>query len=252
MSEAQSHIDLIERIRTADPARSLLVDPDQLQVLLAAATIEPHQRRRPARWALIAGGLAAVVAFGVATPAIADGVHHFLAQTGWIGTSPNPVGIGKSTASSESTESDQSEWISTSASDFVSFSVSVFPQQITLPAQYDPSKFARVVAVAQQAGFPTAGLVQTTAIQANYETVARCAWIDEWLSATNSNNTPRADAAAAILTSSATWPATVATDGGNIVSSLQAVAAAATAGNRTPVIQEQSANCAPIPAGATR
>jgi len=251
VSESQSQVDLIERFRESDPARSLRVDPDQLQALLSAATTEP-QRRRPARWALIAGGLAAVVAFGVASPAIADGVHQFLAQTGWIGTSPNPARVAQPPAVGESTESDQSEWISTSASDFVTFSVSVFPQQITLPARYDQAKFATVVAAAQQAGFPSAGVIQTTAIQDNYETVARCAWIDEWLSAFNSNDTAKATAAAAVLRSSATWPATVATDGGNIVSTLHAVAAAATSSDRGPVLQQQSANCAPIPAGATR
>lgn len=252
MSEPQSHVDLIDRFRESDPARSLWVDPDQLQALLSAATAEPHQRRRPARWTLIAGGLAAVVAFGVTSPAIAQGAHHFLAETGWIGTSPNPARVGQPPAAGESTESTQSEWISTSASDFVTFSVSVFPQQITLPAQYDQAKFATVVAAAQQGGFPSAGVIQITAIQNNYETVARCAWIGEWLSATNDGDRTRANAAAAVLTASTTWPATVATDGGNIASTLQAVAGAAIAGNRIPVLQQQSANCAPIPAGANR
>jgi hypothetical protein len=244
---------LWRRLREADPAATLRSQPDSLSLLLRDSIDEAMPRRT--RMAVVVGGLITLSALGVASPAIADGIHEFLAQTGWIGASPNPAGVdGRpvQTPTQPNTESDDSEWIEVGAPDFVTFSVTRFPGAITLPANYDPHAFATVVATQQQAGFPAGGVVQVTGIQANYETVARCAWIEEWLAADSGGDRTRRDAAAAVILKSATWPATVSSDGGGIVDFFTTLGHAAAAGDRQSVQREKDINCAPIPAGVTR
>lgn len=218
MSERLGDAAMLERVRRGDPAAGLMADPESLALLLRE-TKAPAVRRRNFRRVVFAGVLAAVLAFGAATPAVAGVVNHFLAQTGWVGASPNPpkADVIKTQNSEGSTEADRSEWIDVTASDFVPFSVSVFPSEITLPPAYSIDKFASVVAAAQKQSFPGGGVIQVTGIQANYETVARCVWIAEWLAADERHDAVSAADAAKTLTASATWPATVASDGGGSV-----------------------------------
>lgn len=236
---------LILRIRRADPARSVDAGEGSLRLLLGDSIAAAGRPRRRAPW--VAGALLAVLALGAATPAIADGVRQFVAQTGWIGTSPNPPGVGVGNA--PSTESDDTEWIDALAPDFVDYAVSVLPVEIGLPPAYDLAAFARVVATEQQAALPGGGYMQVTNVQRNYETRARCIWIDDWLTAETAGDDARADAAAAVLETASDWPATVATDGGGIVDSNREVAAAAASGDRSPVKREYDINCPPVPDG---
>jgi len=244
------HVDdpLLERVRQHDPARGLRSSENELRLLLTwSIAVERAPRRRGP---VVVGLLLALLALGVATPAIAAGVRAFIAQTGWIGTSPNPPGVGVGNA--QDTESDDSEWIDTLAPDFVDFAVSELPVEISLPPAYDLAAFARIVATDQQSSLPGGGYMQLTNVQHNYETHARCLWIDDWLDADSARDPQRADAAAAVLTASATWPATVASDGGGIVDSYRAIADAARAGERGPVAAEFEINCPPMPDGISR
>lgn len=252
MCERVSDSATLEQIRREDPAADLVIDPDSFGLLLRE-TEAPAARGRILRRIVVASVLAAILAFGAASPAIAGAVQRFLSQTGWVGTSPNSPGtdVVKPSADESSTEADHSEWIDVTATDFVPFSVSVFPSEITLPSEYSVDKFASVVATAQKRSFPGAGVIQVTGIQANYESVARCVWIDEWLAAEGSHDVGRATKAAKVLTASATWPATVATDGGGMVEFYTALADAATRGDSAPLVKEQKINCASIPVGVT-
>ena len=89
--------DVIIFVRSVDPAAHLNIDDQQLSVLLlgsieSASSSKTHnvpaRLRRPKKLVWFAGSLSAVLAFGIASPAIADGARR-IAQTGWFG-SPNP------------------------------------------------------------------------------------------------------------------------------------------------------------------
>ena len=88
------HVDdpLLERVRQHDPARGLRSSENELRLLLTRSIAVERAPRR--RGPVVVGLLLALLALGVATPAIAAGVRAFIAQTGWIGTSPNPPGVG--------------------------------------------------------------------------------------------------------------------------------------------------------------
>jgi hypothetical protein len=240
---------LLATLVEADPARGLAPDAALLGSLLRGSIAAAPRARR--RWPWVAGGIAAVFALGVASPAIAHTIRH-LAQTGWF-ASPNPPGTDLAPEPTfTNTESDNSEWLDVAAPDFVDYSVSIYPAYITLPSQYDPAAFARVLAEADQKSYPGPGYVQATGVIQHYEYVARCAWDAEWLADYDAGNQPGMDAAAQVLTTAAHWPATVSTDGGNVVSYFSEIASAATAGDHDAVAQEQVTGCAPIPVGALR
>jgi hypothetical protein len=234
--------DVINAIRAADPARTLEPDAHAMHELLHA--VSTQRRWRPVA---LSAAIAGALALGAASPAIAHGVHTFLAQTGWFGSSPNPPGVGVQggdTPDGTNTESDDSEWIMTDAADYVDYSVSVFPDYITLPAQYDRDAFARAIAISQQAGYPEPGLVQTTSIVQTYELYAYCAALDDWLDTSAASDV-------AILTAGVRWPATISTDiDGVVPAMLGSVATAAREGNRDAVLHYQRTNCPSIPASA--
>jgi hypothetical protein len=242
--------ELLARLRSADPALGQELDRARVARVLVEATATSRSRRRPG-WRVWFGAII-VAALGVAglTPAVATGVHHFLSETGWFGD-PNPpqTSIAPDSAG-PSTEQDSSEYIDTGRSDFVAYAVSVFPSYITLPRGYTTAQFATSVATAIRP--PARGFMQKTGIVDDFETYARCTWMSEWMSADDAHSPSRLAAAAAVLTNSATWPATVSTDGGGIVAGFETVAHAAAAGNRGPVAHEYTLNCPTMSAEAAK
>lgn len=204
----------------ADPARDVSVRPEDARRIVRAATARPPRRR----WIFPAAAIAVVCAVGIPGAAVASG---YLARTGWFG-SPNP-GSPEGTRP-VGTEADGSEWIDTSAADYGDYAVTLWPAYATLPSGYDTAAFARAIA----ADAPE-GLRQVTGIRSEFEQNARCAWRAEWLDADALGDAARAAIAARTLTEAATWPATVASDGGGIVEEERAVAGAATAGDRAGV-----------------
>lgn len=223
------------RLATADPARALQVSTGSLDRLLPAA-INRAESSHPRRRLLAAGvAVAAVVTVGVTTPAFAE-VSHFIAETGWFG-SPNPGG-----SDTNSSEYDHSEWIDSSKSDFVKYAVSVSPTSLPLPAGYDANTWAATSAEHLQGH----GLMQTVNIQRRYEAGARCFWVDAWTSADRAGDAPAAASAAKRLAQSATWPATVSTDGGGVVKSLKQLASNAASGERRAVTAQTADECSPF------
>jgi hypothetical protein len=213
----------------------------------AASTV---RRRTPTRLRIwIAVALAGALSLGAVSPALADGIRHYLAQTGWF-TSPNPPDVGTSSSKVKSTESDNSEWVDTGRSDFVAYAASIFPAYISLPKGYERVTYA--AAVAQSIRPPARGYMQTTGIAADFETFSRCAWMSTWISADKAGDHTGMRAAATVLSRSAMWPATVSTDGGGIVSGYQAVARAAAAGDAGPVAHEYTLNCPAQPSGQSK
>jgi hypothetical protein len=238
--------ELFARLKKVDSASTLVPDEKQMMSALASATVGPRKTRsRVFFWVAIL--VAGVLTAGAVSPAVADGVHHYFAQTGWFG-SPNPPGVGAPPA--KTTESDSSEWINTSRSDFVAYSASIFPSYISLPVGYDRDVYAS--AVAKTIRPPQGGLMQATGIIDDFETYSRCVWMQTWLAADSSHDTATMKAAASVLTASATWPATVTTDGGGMVTGFEAVASGASRGDPTPVQHEYSLNCPVQPVGKTR
>ncbi|MFT4213859.1 MAG: hypothetical protein QM622_03680 [Microbacterium sp.] len=74
-----------------------------------------------------------------------------------------------------------------------------------------------------------------TGIVGEFEQYARCAWRAEWLAADDAGDTARETTAASTLRAAASWPATVASDGGGLVAGELAVANAAIADDRASV-----------------
>jgi hypothetical protein len=237
---------LLERLQATDPAMGFVPNEHRMAAVLSAASTARRQtsNRRLRVWFAVA--LAGVLTIGAVTPAVADGIHHYLAQTGWF-TSPNPPGVGASSSNAKSTESDNSEWIDTSRIDFDSYAASIFPAYIPLPSGFDRTDYATAVANAIRP--PARGYMQATGIAADFETYSRCVWMSAWVTADRNRNEAGRRAAASVLTTSATWPATVSTDGGGMVSGFQIVALAAVAGNPGPVEREYALNCPTQPTG---
>lgn len=210
---------------------SFLVDTERLATVSSATVLgEPRRTRRPpAVW--IAIGLASLLGLGLAAPALADGFRQ-LAQTGRYG----PV----------TTESDESEWIDSSAADFADYASSIYPDWLPLPAGLSVEVF-RTESIDQLATM--VGESQESAILSTFEHNARCLWADEWLQANDAGDDATADAAALVLAESVGWPATVDIAGGGFLEHLTEVADAATNGDRTIVSYHLESDCASMPVG---
>ncbi|ONI65828.1 hypothetical protein CSIV_06080 [Microbacterium sp. CSI-V] len=207
-------------LAAADPARDVSLSDADVRRIVRAATAQSRRRR----WILATVTIAVVCAIGIPGAAVASG---YLARTGWFG-SPQP-GSPEGTRPI-GTEADGSEWIDASAPDYGDYAVTLWPAYAALPVGYDTAAFARPIAADSVEGFR-----QVTGIRSEFEQNARCAWRAEWLDADARGDAERAATAAQTLTAAATWPATVASDGGGIVDEERALAAAATAGDRAGV-----------------
>lgn len=237
--------ELLRRLRSADPAARLV--PNEHRMIAALSAASTAKRRSSSRIRIwIAVALAGALAIGAVSPAVAEGVHRYLAETGWFG-SPNPPAVGAPASEAKSTESDDSEWIDTGRSDFVAYAASIFPVYISLPPGYDRDTYG--ASVAQAIRPPVRGFMQTTGIIDDFETYSRCAWAKTWMSADAKHDSSAKHAAASVLATSATWPATVATDGGGMVSGFRTQARAAQSGNSAAVQHEYALNCPTQPIG---
>lgn len=195
-----------------DPATRV---PEQyLQQMLhstrVAAEHAPVRRRRTRRTVTIVA-LVSALAVGGATPAVAAAVH-FFAQTGWFGDSPNPGG--------QAAGAPGQEWINSGRGDFTDYAVTVLPNYVTVPVGYSRAGFA--AADAKQLSEASEGaLMHRVNIERHFETAARCLWMNQWLRADKAGDAKAVAQATATLQASASWHATVQTDGGGIAAMYQ-------------------------------
>ena len=220
-----------ELLRSSDPMNVRKIDEDRL-LNVGIAAERRHSQARAARIskpAWIALGSVALLGLGFTGPAIADVVQR-LAQTGTFG----PV----------TSETDGSEWIDTSGSDFSQYAISLLPSWLTLPGEYSKTQFASAVVAQIEAG---GGASQETSIKHSFEHNARCMWIDEWLLADAVGDSARSVSASGVLVESVNWPASVAVAGGGYLDHLSDVASASTFGDREVLVAEQQADCGSIP-----
>jgi hypothetical protein len=205
----------------------------------------------------VIGGLAGALAFGLAAPAVSG----ILAPTGDLtGASvevarpaPTPtfqVGAGRMPLDAESTEPEVEE----GSHEVYSAAGGRVPDYISFPPADDASanyglKIAEEVRgqSASQLSGTGFGASDSAAIAAGadlaaVEAGARCAWTQEWLVATAAKDSRRADAAASVLTTAATWPATLVL-GASVVEGFSEAAAAATTGDVMAVRGEFIGSC---------
>lgn len=200
------------RLRSADPARRLTVDDTGFDDLLRQTTA----RRRPRRRSVVIGAaVIAVVAMGAgATPAAADVVKTFLAQTGWFGDSPNPGG--------QATGAWGEEYIDLLAPDTRDYIVSRSPAYIPLPtgtsrAKFDQDVADQIIAAARRTSKQNDGVGVTEhaiLVQRSFEQYAYNQWIRLWLEADDRGDEAARTRAAHALRAACTWPAFAKTDGG--------------------------------------
>jgi len=181
--------------------------------------------------AWVGAGTAAILAIGLASPAIADGIQQ-LTHTGRYGP--------------ETTESDGSEWMASTGSDYEEYLASVFPAWITVPSGISLDDF-KSDAVARLATVEGEG--QQVLFESTFENDARCMWAADWLKGDELENSTRAAGAAAVLHDSVNWPATVAVAApeGGYLEYLESIAVAADNGTRADVSYFIEANCTGVP-----
>lgn len=181
------------------------------------AVIESSRRRRVRR-ATVAGAAALTLGAGlIALPAAADVVREFLAQTGVVCEGSECGG-------------DWGEMIDLGAPDVDEFVASKYPDYLVLaPGQSRDGVVAQV-----QEAFPTEqnAVTPEASFAAEYEHLAYCGWIDEWLRAdAEADLTARGDASD-VLTEMLTWPGPMqTTDDPNIIVLQSAFAEAAREGD---------------------
>lgn len=202
------------------------------RLLRVSATRASHRRGR--RWLLAPAAVMAVLMGGLGLtgglPAIAETVQHLAAQTGIFG---DGLGPGGSDSGKHYTEQDKSEWVNLNSSDFVTYAVRLMPSYVVLPAGTNRARFASNVAHILHDGLPTnqEAVMQTTGVRHAFEIGAQCIWYHDWKDAAQSGQSSEAARAAKEYLSSATWPLTVATDGGGVVANNKAIYHAAAGGN---------------------
>lgn len=205
-----SNLDVLNALRTADPAANTDVTAvDAIAAVRAARRVSSPKRRR-LMWA---GAAVAVIAIGVPAGAVGSG---FAARTGWFG-SPNP-----------STESDATEWLDLGADDLPEVVSSLMPDYLPMaPGVTQESLEARVVAyLAEEDAYG-----QVTLVVRAYERESYKDWIDVWIAANDSGDISNRDRAAEVLTEASGWPAVVSTDGGGFVNIMKTFALRISAGD---------------------
>lgn len=218
----KSDADLLDALRVADPAAQITLTTTEATAAVRRARPSRPPRRR---WAIWTAAAAALIAVGAPVGAVAT---DFAARTGWFG-SPNPGGAsGPDSESIASTESDGTEWFDLDADDLPEVIASLFPHWLPLaPGVTDATLSARVTDVLTEMD----GLGQETLILKTYEYEAYRDWIGAWIAAHDRGDVSGQERAAEALEEAASWPATVATDGGGIADSMRAFAERISAGD---------------------
>ena len=232
-----------EMIRT----RAVRAQPsDEAFDRLLRVSVRRTARATRKRWLLAPATIAAVLVGGVGLtgglPAVADTIHHFVAETGIFGDGQGP---GGSASGKHYTEQDNSEWIKLNSPDFVTYAVRLMPAYVELPTGTDRTRFASNVAHILHDGLPADrdSVMQATSVKGAFEVGARCLWYADWKQAAASGDHARASADGQHFLTAATWPLTVATDGGGVVANLTAIHDAAAAGDWTRAETLQGTDC---------
>jgi hypothetical protein len=194
---------------------------------LALAVAMTHPRRQPRR-ARVRMGTRFAIALAVLAlfPAASAIAYQLSAHTGLFG-SPGQ------------TENDTSEWLRSDAPDFGAMIAALVPDH-PLPAG---ATWRQAVTDVVRQGRNAPGLIQVTGIRLDFESYARCAWMQSWLLASDRHDDVSMRRAAVAIDKSTHWPLTVASDGGGVVEHLRAVARAARRGDRLPLQQGLAINC---------
>ena len=214
MTATEDELDL--RLSRADRAVSLQL-PDVISDRLLVATRREATRRRRIRVGVIAGVLSFTVAgAGLAGPAAADAIRHFLAQSSW-----HPKAGGEILPNSE--------WVNVDAPDLRDYIDSVYETSLPLaPGQTRAS----VVDLEVKAWAGMTGVTQEVGLRSDMERTVYSAWICEWIAADDAHDQTRKSAAAGVIAEAPTWPATLATDGSGGTASMRLFSQGISAGDR--------------------
>lgn len=235
--------------RLTPPLASAGIDDSRIAELLAAieaddtltSTVQgPLKPRRPGRRraAVIGGGLALAIGIGIASPAAADFVQRFLAQTGDFGSS-DPTDEGSSKFG---------ELIEVTAPDFPEYALTIIPEWLPVPDGVDRNTLMEATIDNFAHPDPSNLMLEPgekaedvdvvwhrVAIQHEFERVAFIAWLNEWVDAHEVGDNDRAARALQVLNEATIWPAIVATDGGGVVDGMRRLIAAAERGKTDTV-----------------
>lgn len=132
-----------------------------------------------------------------------------------------------------------SETVDTGRSDLQRYIESIYPDDLPLPQGYDRES---VVATVTALNASNAGLTQSIGLTHNIESVAYCAWVDQWLAADTLGDRHKRDEAAEVMTESLTWNGYTATDGGGVMEAQRSFADGAAAGDRHLVQKAHNLN----------
>lgn len=203
----------------AAPARRMTAPTNAVALLVSDTRrkAESTSLRRKITTGVVAGSVVVGLA---ASPAAAEAIRQFLAQSDWT---------------SEGTEViEGSEFVDTSASDLGAYIEWIYPEWLPLaPGQTESGVIEQV-----RSGLAAnPGLQQEVGIRRQLEHAVYVGWIDEWIDADAAGDADRRAAALAILAEAPTWPAFVATDGGGVTYIMAGYAAEIAAGD-TDAAQE--------------
>jgi len=247
---------LIALLRRGDPANGDGASESSVHRLLGDSIDSaqaPSRRRSRQRQAWFAGGLAGALALALSAPVInavvAQGESQEVqsATSQELVTTPTPsptfqVGQGSMPIEEGAAEPDSAVIVRGAQAASTGSEV---PAYISFPAEESSNVSYSTEAVESQmlsaSGEFSAATAAPTGVAA-VEAGARCAWTQEWLVATAAEDDERADAAASILKSAATWPATLSL-GESVVSGFAKAAEAAASGDVMAVRGEFIHSC---------
>lgn len=179
---ATTDMELDSRLARADSAEAFEFDAALLDRLASDARAAARRRSVRARLAGAGIAFAVVVGVGIATPAVAEVVRAFFAQTGQV--------PAEDSAGSEAVPG--SEWIDISASDLRDYIEAIYPDWLPLTPCQDPAALIDQVAGKRERN---PGLQQEVTIRLRFEWLVLDAWVDEWI---------------AVLMEAREWPASLA------------------------------------------
>lgn len=217
------------RLTKLDRAQSVIATDESLDELLHKITI-PAKRR--ANHLKLVSGLAVggLLVIGVGVLPAAAAVRAFLAQV-----VEEPPGGGTEVIP-------ESDWIDTGAGDIREFVASRYPDALPLPRGVARNDVIDTVAFSISR---TAGIRQTTGVDRAYESYIYCRWVDVWLTSDAVGDGAGKNYAANIMHDAATWPATVAGDGGGVVEQQTKFATSAESGDSLGVQDAFDSNGCP-------